>query len=112
MDVNVSENKDIKIIEMAGKLDSTSAPEVQQQILVHIVPDCRIILEMSKCSYVSSAGLRTLLIIAKALKKENGNGAMVAVPDEIKDVMEMTGFDDMFDMYKTLTEAMNSFKKE
>jgi anti-anti-sigma factor len=63
---------------------------------------------MNKCGYVSSAGLRVLLMLAKHLTAQDGHLALVGVCPEIKDVMEMTGFINFFKLYNTLEEVLKT----
>lgn len=110
MDVSIKEQDGITIASLSGKLDSNSAGDVQDLILEKITEGVKFIFDMEACSFVSSAGLRTLLIIAKRIKLNNASAAMAAVSDEILEVMEMTGFDDMFASYKTVAEAIESLQ--
>lgn len=105
MEVTIKEQEGIIIASLEGKLDSGSANDVQEIILDKISAGVKLIFDMAPCTFVSSAGLRTLLIVAKRIKSENASAAMASVSDEILEVMEMTGFDDMFDTYNTVEEA-------
>lgn len=105
MEVSIKEQDGIIVASLAGKLDSGSANDVQDIILDKITNGIKLIFDMEPCTFVSSAGLRTLLIVAKRVKSENASAAMACVSDEILEVMEMTGFDDMFDTYSTVAEA-------
>ncbi len=108
MDITFNTDGPVTIISLTGKLDSGSASEVQDSILDKIVSDIKFVLDMESCTFVSSAGLRTLLIIAKRVKSENAVAAMATVADEILDVMEMTGFDDMFATYDSVNQAVDA----
>ena len=108
MEVNITTKNGINIVELAGKLDSSTASDVQDKIIAIIEPGCKLVLDMSKCTFVSSAGLRVLLILFKRLKTNDGKGVVCGLSDEIKDVMEMTGFDDMFDDYPTLDKSIDA----
>lgn len=110
MEVTFKEQDGVSVISLAGKLDSASAGDVQDEILEKIVNGVKMVFDMGECTFVSSAGLRTLLIFAKRVKSESASAAMAAVADEITEVMEMTGFDEMFDTYATVDEAVNALK--
>lgn len=51
---------------------------------------------MAECPYVSSAGLRTLLTIGKSVKLKKGQMHIINLVEEVKEVMEMTGFGNIF----------------
>lgn len=111
MEITIKKEGDIVIFEISGNLDGTTAPEADEKIRPYVKESCKLILDMKQCEFVSSAGLRTLLIIAKLLKKNQGTGVLVGVSEEVKEVMEMTGFDDMFDTYATRDDAVKALKK-
>jgi len=98
----------IKIIQLIGDLDGNSATKVREEIMSHIDTNSKLVIDMSQCEYVSSAGLRLLLIIAKKVKAVGGRGVLAGLVDEVKDVMEITGFDHMLTSYETVDQAINS----
>ncbi|TYQ13272.1 UNVERIFIED_CONTAM: anti-sigma B factor antagonist/stage II sporulation protein AA (anti-sigma F factor antagonist) [Acetivibrio alkalicellulosi] len=112
MDIKKYLKDNVMVFELSGKLDVNTSPAVQDEIMVQIEPDCRIIIDMEKCDYVSSAGLRVLMIIAKQMAKVGGFGALVGLQEEIKDVMEMTGFDNLFIIHENIEQALVSVHKE
>jgi anti-sigma B factor antagonist len=106
MEVSLKKSGDITIVEISGSIDSKTAPDLQQSIL-DIVPDTnKIILDLTKVSFVSSAGLRVLLMVYRQLKAKDGKVVLVGVSDEIKDVMFMTGFITFFAIEETVDEAI------
>jgi anti-sigma B factor antagonist len=111
MDISTELHDGITIVKISGNIDSVTAPQAQGTILPLIVPDCRMVLDMEQCHYLSSAGLRVLLMIAKLLPTKGGQCALVKVSDEIADVMEMTGFAPFFNTYDTVSNAIEGFRK-
>lgn len=99
------------VIEIVGSLDSTNESQAEEKIIPLITDKACMVLDMSKCNYVSSAGLRLLLMVAKQLTSKGGWLTLVGVCDEVKDVMEMTGFSCFFKIYNTLPEAFEALKK-
>ncbi|NLD47841.1 MAG: anti-sigma factor antagonist [Clostridiaceae bacterium] len=99
------------IFELDGKLDVNTSPMAQEQIMACIVPGCRVVIDMKNCDYVSSAGLRVLLVIAKQLAKVGGFGVLAHVLEEVKDVMQMTGFDNLFKCYDDIEQAVSAVQK-
>jgi anti-anti-sigma factor len=111
MEIKTAVRDGVTIVEVTGNIDSNTAPQAQGTIMPLIVPNCLIVLDMGQCHYVSSAGLRVLLMIAKLLANKGGQCALVKVSDEIKDVMEMTGFASFFNTYDTVSNAIEAFRK-
>lgn len=96
MEVIIRDVNHKKYIELKGKLDSNSSNDVTEKIMEVIKDENNITIDMSKCSYVSSAGLRTLLTIGKIVKMKCGHMNIINLVEEVKEVMEMTGFGNIF----------------
>ena len=95
---------------VVGNLDGNTAPEAQDKVVPLVTANCCLVLDLEKCKYISSAGLRTLLMIAKQLAAQDGQCALAGVCDEVKDVMEMTGFSGFFKTYDTVAAASKALK--
>jgi len=111
MEIKTVIREGVTIVEIAGNIDSSTAPEAQGTILPLIVPNCLLVLDMEQCHYISSAGLRVLLMTAKLLATQGGQFALANIPDEIKDVMEITGFAQLFKTYDTVSTAIEAIQK-
>ncbi|TDX58995.1 STAS domain-containing protein [Orenia marismortui] len=111
MEIKVSNKDDIKVIKLIGDFDGLYADKAREEIMPIIKPDIKLVFDMSKCKYISSAGLRVLLIIAKKLKSVEGCGVITNLLEEVEDVMEITGFSHMLNIYDDLNEAINYVKK-
>jgi anti-anti-sigma factor len=111
MEIQTKTDHDITIIGINGNLDGNTAPVAQEKILPLLTTGGRFVFDMEKCDYISSAGLRLLLVVAKQLEKVSGSGAFATLTPEILDVMTMTGFDNIFMSYQTVDEAMKSLEK-
>ncbi len=112
MEIKVINNEDIKIVEIIGQLNGINSEKAEKEISALLIKNSRLVFEMSQCDYISSAGLRVLLITAKKLKLNDGHAVTCGLIEEVKDVMEMTGFDNMFNNYENLEEAVEAIKKE
>ena len=112
MEINTVSQEGITVIKVSGNLDGNAAPAAQDKIMQLISRECCLILDLTECKYISSAGLRVLLMIAKQLQSEGGRWALAGVCDEVKDVMEMTGFSGFFKAYDTVEAASSAIQKE
>ena len=96
MVLNKTLNGNELIISIEGRLDTTTAPQLEEELgaLENVKS---LIIDMEKLVYISSAGLRVLL---KAQKIMNKQGSMVVknVSKEIKDIFEVTGFDELLNV--------------
>ncbi len=92
--INKQANGDSLTIALDGRLDTTTSPQLEAEITNSLSGVKNLAIDMEKLVYVSSAGLRVLL---KAQKIMNKQGSMVIrnVCDEIKEIFEVTGFDEL-----------------
>jgi anti-sigma B factor antagonist len=106
INISVEQKGSITIVEMAGELDSISAPEAQDQILPLVKRECKILLDMSSVIYMSSAGLRTLLLLYRQIRDNLGEVIISGLGDEVRDVMALTGFLDFFQTVESRSDGL------
>ena len=94
MTIDIKKNAEETIVEIAGRLDTTTAPALDKAIGETIGDAKTLILDLKNLEYISSAGLRVLLSAQKKMQKI-GSMKVVNVCDEVMDVFEMTGFADI-----------------
>lgn len=112
MEIKTLTQGSVTIVELAGSLDSNTAPQAQEQIMPLVNAKCCLVLDLARCTYISSAGLRVLLMLAKQLAAKESRLALSGVCPEIKDVMEMTGFINFFQLFDTVKDAASGVQKE
>ena len=94
MEIKVTQNLDETIIEVVGRLDTVTAPSLEQAISDKISEIKNLVLDFKGLEYVSSAGLRVLLSTHKKMQKI-GLMKVKNVNEVIMEVFEMTGFTDI-----------------
>lgn len=94
MDINKTVNGEELTVALVGRLDTTTAPELEEEWKEGLNGVTALIVDFSKLEYISSAGLRVIL---SAQKKMNTQGSMVIknVNEGIMEVFEITGFSDI-----------------
>lgn len=112
MEINIIKRDKVTIAAVSGNLDGNTVPQAQEVIMPIITPNFLLVLDMQQCHYISSAGLRLLLMIGKLFSNNGGRGVLACISEEIKDVMEMTGFDHIFKNYETVSAAIEAVQKE
>ncbi len=80
---------------LEGRLDTTTAPQLQDVLLPAFDEAKEIALDFRKLAYVSSAGLRVLLMGQKESKRKGGAMTLTGVSEDVMEVFEMTGFADI-----------------
>lgn len=94
MTIEIKKNAEEAIIELVGRLDTTTAPALDKTISEDIEGIKNLVLDFSGLEYISSAGLRVLLSAQKKMQKI-GSMKVKNVCEEVMDVFEMTGFADI-----------------
>jgi anti-sigma B factor antagonist len=94
MTIEIKRNAEETIIELAGRLDTTTAPALDKTIMNDLAGTKNLILDFKRLEYISSAGLRVLLGAQKKMKKI-GSMKVIKVCEEVMEVFEMTGFADI-----------------
>ena len=85
------------VIEVSGRLDTTTAPVLDKTISEDISANTNLILDLKGLEYISSAGLRVLLSAQKRMMK-SGSMKLKNVCEEVMEVFEMTGFADILEI--------------
>ncbi|HHJ16856.1 MAG TPA: anti-sigma factor antagonist [Gammaproteobacteria bacterium] len=108
MDIESGKVGDIVIITPRGRFDTNNAPQAEKLVLDSIVAgEKRMIFNFEGTDYISSAGLRVILQAAKLVRK-NGRVVLCNANEQIREVLEISGFLDMITYCKNLREARKS----
>ena len=94
MTIEIKRNAEETVIELAGRLDTTTAPTLDKTINEDIADTKNLVLDLKGLEYISSAGLRVLLGAQKKMQKI-GSMKVINVCEEVMEVFEMTGFADI-----------------
>ena len=94
MTIEIKRNAEETIIELVGRLDTTTAPALDKTINTDIEGTTNLVLDLKHLEYISSAGLRVLLSAQKKMQKL-GSMKVRNVCPEVMEVFEMTGFADI-----------------
>ena len=94
MTIEIKKTRTATVIEIAGRLDTTTAPVLDKTICEDISENSDLTLDLKNLEYISSAGLRVLLSAQKRMQK-SGSMKLRNVCEEVMDVFEMTGFADI-----------------
>ena len=94
MTIEIKRTAEVTTIEIIGRLDTTTAPELDKTINEVTADVKNLVLDFKGLEYISSAGLRVLLGAQKKMQKI-GAMKLVNVCEEVMEVFEMTGFADI-----------------
>ena len=96
LDVSTKKNGNKYSITLDGRLDTTTASVFESKVQGELSEGMTVEIDMKKLSYVSSAGLRSILMVKQCV----GKGAVILynVSDDIRDVFEITGFSGLLEI--------------
>lgn len=94
--MNISKNLDSSklTVELEGRLDTISAPELEAELKDSIDGITELVFDLKALEYISSAGLRVLLSAQKIMNKQ-GKMVIRNANDDIKEIFDVTGFIDI-----------------
>ena len=95
MTIKKTVDGDKLVLDLEGRLDTTTAPQLENELKVSLYDIKELTLDMENLEYLSSAGLRVLLSAQKQMQKQQGNMVIVNVNEIIMEVFEVTGFVDI-----------------
>ncbi len=111
MEIKTQQFKRCDLLSIKGKVDSFTAPDLTKAIeALNTENRFKIILDLSKLEYMSSAGFRALLLGQRTCKRYNrGEIVLASVPKKIMDALELTGFTPLFKIFDEVTPAVGNF---
>ncbi len=93
---------------ISGRLDAVSAPEFQNALLALIDQGATaLLLDFAGVDYISSAGLRSILVVAKKLRTGKGELSVAMLQDTVKEVFEISGFSSILPVFDTVESALS-----
>jgi anti-sigma B factor antagonist len=95
----------LEVHKIGAVLDNSTCAQEQEDITGIISTGNDVMLNLTDCTYVSSAGLRVLLYSYKIAKSKGLKLFLIGVSDDVKEVMKMTGFEKFFTYYATEDEC-------
>lgn len=105
MNISITRESSIAVAAISGDVTHATAPEVQKALLDELTRSKGLILDFSQLKLLTSSGLRVLLLLHRTAADDDCRLVLAAVPEAVRDVMEITGFWDQFDHYASLAEA-------
>ena len=94
MNIQVTKENEVLFIELEGRLDTTTAPQLEKTLKAEVANHKKLILDFAQLAYISSAGLRVLLAAQKVMNRQ-GEMKILHVNETIMEVFEVTGFADI-----------------
>ena len=98
---------DILVLRPSGRLDSTNALEFERAVVdILDAGHSKLIFDFAELDYISSAGLRIILLAGKKMRTVKGNLALSNLRANVHEVFQMSGFQTIFNIYPSIQEAI------
>jgi len=95
------------VIKINGRMDAVTAPEFEKKVGLWIAEGEKyFVVDLSSLEYISSAGLRSILVIAKKLKAISGKIQLAAMEESVNEVFEISGFNSIIPIHDTVQAAI------
>lgn len=92
MDIRTRTEDSVLVISLTGDLDSGSAQAMQEEVLATLPAEQRILLDLTDVPFISSAGLRAMLLVYRQAQCVHSTVALVGLGSELRSVLSATGF--------------------
>ena len=100
MELGEQRDGEILVLVPQGRIDSANAAAFERSVLGHLEAGSRaVLLDFGSLAYISSAGLRVVLVAAKRVKAVGGRFGLCALSDNIREVFEVSGFSSILDIW-------------
>ena len=107
MDIKTERNDGTLIAKAEGRIDGVNARDFEEAMKKAInSDDSTVVIDLEGLSYISSAGLRVILLIAKTLRKRNAELILCSLSDPIREVFEISGFDKIIPVHASREQAL------
>jgi anti-anti-sigma factor len=104
---------DLRIVPLSGRIDAGSASSVRNRVNEVIESGARyIVIDLSEVTFLSSSGLRVLLLLTRDLHKRGSDLRLCAAQPHVAEVFQLTGFDQIFELHPTREAAVESFARK
>ena len=109
MEINTKKDQNIVIVSLKGRMDAVTSPDFEKSLSERIAAgESNFLINLGHLEYISSAGLRSILTIAKLLKAKDGKILFAGLRGPVKDVFNISGFGAIFKIFETEEEALKA----
>ena len=111
MEIKTEQKGGVLVALTEDRVDGSNAREFQEALqAVTKDADNAFLLDMEQLTYISSAGLRVILLIARTLQSQNTKFAVCSLSDAVREVFEISGFDKIVATHGTQADAIASLQ--
>ena len=112
MDIAEKKQGNVNVLSLSGRLDAYCATELEKKLNSLIESGQNfLVLDLEKLEYISSSGLRVFLASLKKTKKQQGDIKLACMKPFIKEVFDIAGFSQLFNIFDTGEAAVTAFSE-
>ena len=113
MEIRKEKRNGITCLRVEGSLDATNASIAKKNIRDIMTEEDggNLIIDFSGLQYISSAGLRVILVVAKDIGAKNGKVVLCSMANSVKEDFKISGFYSIFDIQDNIEAALKRFLK-
>ena len=114
MDLDVTLERGVVVVAVAGRVDCTVVSEFEARVrpFFHVEEIRGLILDFADLTYLSSGGLRVILMAARALKSRSAGFAICAAPHPVRTVLNDTGFAQVRNIHASRRSALDALSAD
>lgn len=107
MEIKEQQINDVMVLELKGRLDTTNYGVLEKKLTsLFDEQKIKIVLNCEGLDYISSSGLRVLLMFLKKANTADGKFVISHLPRNIREIFDISGFTNIFEIYETSDEAL------
>ncbi len=109
MDLREDRVGGVTVVEVRGRVDSTTAPALGERLTATLdAPERRVVLDLTQLEYISSAGFRVLLLAARRAEEARSRFVLCGVSGKVRQLFDLGGFLDLFPISASRDDAIAS----
>ena len=110
MEIGERRDGNILVLRPVGRIDNDTSPDFQSRLLSGLTAGATVLVDFSAVEYISSAGLRALMMGSKQSKAANGKLAVAALGPVVKEIFEISRFAMVVQVFDTPADALAALR--
>lgn len=111
MEIGERRDGNISVLRPVGRIDNETSADFQTKLLAVITPDgAAVLVDFSAVDYISSAGLRALMMASKQSKAAKGKLAVAALTPVVKEIFDISRFSFVVQVFDTVADALAALR--
>ena len=107
MEITTRKEKNAVVVSVKGRMDAVSSAEFEKELAALMAEGETIfVIDFGELDYISSAGVRSILVAAKKLKAKEGHLALCALRELVEEVFRISGFSAIIPIYESVESAL------